>query len=110
MGRMTLLTSVGGSFTAHVLTARLQAEGIDVELRGALQTVYPLSVGELGRVDVYVPDSQLDDARYVLLANDVDEAMSPTSPGIADDRAPIALKVLVAGLIVAAVCHFVRLT
>lgn len=106
---MTLLTSVGGSFPAHVLAARLQAEGIDVELRGALQTAYPLTVGELGRVDVYVPDAQLDDARYVLLATDVDDAMSPAPGALGDERTPLALKMLVAGLVVVAACYFARL-
>lgn len=106
---MMLLTSVGGSFPAHVLAARLRAEGIDVELHGALQTAYPLSVGELGRVDVYVPEAQLDDARYVLIAAEVDEALDPEPPAGDDDRAPFALKLLVGGLVVGAACYFARL-
>jgi hypothetical protein len=33
---MACLTSVHGSFSAHVLEARLLSEGFDVELRGAI--------------------------------------------------------------------------
>jgi hypothetical protein len=70
---MTRLTSVPGTFRAHVLAARLTDEGFDVELRGALVGHYGLTVGDLARVDVYVPDDQVEEASIVLLANEVDE-------------------------------------
>jgi hypothetical protein len=70
---MTRLTSVPGTFRAHVLAARLTDEGFDVELRGALAGPYGLTVGELARVDVYVPDDQIEEASLVLLVNEVDE-------------------------------------
>src|SRR5262249_9054667 len=70
---MTRLTSVPGTFRAHVLAARLYDEGFDVELRGALVGQYGLTVGDLARVDVYVPDDQVEEASLVLLVNEVDE-------------------------------------
>jgi len=73
---MTLLTSVGGTFRAHVLLARLESEGIDAQLRGAVDGAYGFTVGDMARVDVYVPTDQLDDARYVLLADEVDDSMA----------------------------------
>jgi len=73
---MTLLTSVGGSFRGHVLLARLESEGIDAQLRGAVNGPYGLTMGDMARVDVYVPAEQLDDARYVLLADEVDASMA----------------------------------
>jgi hypothetical protein len=73
---MTLLTSVGGAFRGHVLVARLASEGIDAQLRGAGAGPYGLTMGDLARVDVYVPDDQLDDARYVLLSDEVDESLA----------------------------------
>jgi hypothetical protein len=76
---MTQLTSVSGTFRARVLVARLEAEGIDPQLRGALDGPYGFTVGDLARVDVYVPDDQLDDARYVLLADEVDATMTAPS-------------------------------
>jgi hypothetical protein len=79
---MTQLTSVSGSFRAHVLLARLEAEGIDAQLRGALDGAYGFTMGDLARVDVYVPDDQLDDAKYVLLADEVDATLAaPTEWG-----------------------------
>lgn len=69
---MSNLTWVSGSFSAHVVAARLQSEGIDVELRGAIDSPYGLTVGDMARVDVYVPEDQLDDARMVLLVDEVD--------------------------------------
>jgi len=74
---MTLLTLVGGSFRAHVLLARLETEGIDAQLRGALDNAYGFTMGDLARVDVFVPDEQLDDAKFVLLADEVDATLSP---------------------------------
>jgi len=74
---MRQLTWVSGSFTAHVLAARLRSEGIDVQLRGAVDGgPYGLTVGAMARVDVWVPEDQLDDASLVLLVGEVDEALA----------------------------------
>jgi hypothetical protein len=74
---MTRLTSVNGTFGAHVLAARLHDEGFDVELRGPGTGPYGqgLTIGDLARVDVYVPDDQLDEASYLLLVTEVDNAL-----------------------------------
>jgi hypothetical protein len=76
----TLLTTVHGTFSAHVLAARLHSEGIDVELRGAVDSPYGLTVGDMARVDLYVPEDQMDDARLVLLASEIDDAMDLPEP------------------------------
>ena len=76
---MTQLTCVAGSFRARVLAARLQAEGIDAQLRGSVEGPYGFTVGDMARVDVYVPEAELDDARYVLLVDEVDAAMAASS-------------------------------
>jgi putative signal transducing protein len=78
-----LLTTVHGTFSAHVLAARLHSEGIDVELRGAVDSPYGLTVGDMARVDLYVPEDQVDDARLVLLASEIDDAMD-----LPDEREP----------------------
>jgi hypothetical protein len=75
MPPLVALTTVHGAFTAHVLAARLHHEGIDVELRGALGGAYGLTVGDMARVDLYVPEEQMEDAQLVLLASEVDAAM-----------------------------------
>jgi len=82
---MTRLTSVYGSFRARVMAARLEDEGFDVQLRGALDSPYGLTVGEMARVDLYVPDEQFDQASLVLLVAEVDEA----DEILDDDRPPV---------------------
>ena len=90
---MTRLTSVNGTFGAHVLAARLADEGFDVELRGPGFGPYGggLTIGDMARVDVYVPADQIDEASYVLLVTEVDNLLdddprprySPTLRGLA---------------------------
>jgi hypothetical protein len=79
---MTRLTSVNGTFGAHVLAARLEDEGFDVELRGPGTGPYGqgLTIGDLARVDVYVPDDQVDEASYVLLVTEVDNVLDDDPP------------------------------
>jgi len=73
---MRQVTWVSGSFRAHLLAARLRSEGIDVQLRGAVDGPYRLTVGDMARVDVWVPEDQLDDASLVLLAGEVDATLA----------------------------------
>jgi hypothetical protein len=70
------------------MAARLENAGFDVQLRGALDSPYVLTVGEMARVDVYVPDDQLDDAKLLLLVDEVDEA----DEILDDDRPPIPMR------------------
>ncbi len=85
---VTLLTSVGGSFAAKVIVARLESEGIDCEVRGAIDSPYALTMGDMARVDIYVPDEQLDDARMVLLVDEVDASVLAPSRPDPDDAPP----------------------
>lgn len=73
---MQRLTWVSGSFSAHVLRARLHSEGIDAELRGPVDGPYLLTVGDMARVEVYVPSDQMEDAQLVLLVGEVDAALA----------------------------------
>jgi hypothetical protein len=76
---MRQVTWVSGSFRAHLLAAKLRSEGIDVQLRGAVDGPYGLTVGDMARVDLWVPEDQLDDASLVLLAGEVDAALAAPS-------------------------------
>ena len=40
-----------------------------------MDSPYGLTVGDMARVDLYVPEDQVDDARLVLLAAEIDDAM-----------------------------------
>jgi hypothetical protein len=85
---MQRLTWVSGSFSAHVLRARLYSEGIDAELRGPVDGPYALTVGEMARVDVYVPSDQMEDAQLVLLVDEVDAALAAPREWGGTTRAP----------------------
>jgi len=100
---MSRLTSLQGTFRAYVLRARLLDEGFDVELRGALDGAYGLTVGDLAVIDVYVPGDQLEEASMVLLVNEVDEV----DDRFDDDRPPHAARHRASGRVVAALILFV---
>jgi hypothetical protein len=100
---MSRLTSLQGSFRAYVLRARLLDEGFDVELRGAVDSAYGLTVGDMARIDVFVPGDQLEEASMVLLANEVDEV----DDRFDDDRPPSGSGRHVSGRVVAALILFV---
>jgi len=82
-----------------VLAARLRDEGLDVSMRGALHNPYPLTVGELARIDLYVPLDQVDDASYVLLTGEVEDALDDTPAR----RVPLLRRALGAVVLAAAV-------
>jgi hypothetical protein len=101
------LTTVHGGFAARVLQARLADEGIDARLRGPVDSPYRFTVGELARIDVYVPADQMDDAAYVMLCTDVDDATDLPEPRFGRRTRWVALAALVA-VVVAAVSPVVR--
>ena len=72
---MARLTTVGGSFAARVLQARLEDEGLSVELRGNIDSPYAFTVGGMSTVDVYVPEDDLEDAKLVMLVTEVDSVL-----------------------------------
>jgi hypothetical protein len=57
-------------FEAKVIAARLGSEGILWELRGAVDSIYPIGEG----VDVLVPGDDVERARELLLVDEVDAA------------------------------------
>lgn len=74
---MAHLSTVGGIFHGRVLSARLGAEGILTELRGDIGATYPLG----GEVHVFVDASQLEPARHILLADQVEAALATSADG-----------------------------
>src|SRR3984957_10777909 len=100
---MSRLTSLQGSFRAHVVAARLLDEGFDVELRGALAGPYGLTVGDLAVIDLYVPGDQIAEASIVLLATEVDEV----DDAFDDDRPPPASRIRPNVRLVAALILFI---
>ena len=92
---MVHLCTVGTSFQARVLAARLGSEGIVTQLRGAVDGPYPF--GEV-LLFVDVDDAQL--ARHLLLADEVEAAFdSAPDPWSAGRPAgwPTTVQVVLAG-------------
>jgi hypothetical protein len=79
----------------------VEDEGIAAQLRGPVDSPYGFTVGDLARVEVFVPEDQLDDASYVMLATAVDEATELPEPRFGPlTRWPVTV-VLVTILVVA---------
>jgi hypothetical protein len=66
---MVPLVTLRNTFAARVLAARLGSEGILTSLHGAVDGPYPI-----GDVWVSVDAEQLDEARQLLLADEVEDA------------------------------------
>ena len=60
-----ILTEVQGRLEANMIESYLEAEGIDVELvqESIGQSIYPVTINGLGRVQVFVPKDQIKEAR-----------------------------------------------
>ena len=66
---MVHLRTVPNAFHAHVIAARLGADGIVTQLRGNVDGVYPV-----GEVAIFVPEAEFESARELLLADEVESA------------------------------------
>ena len=70
MSKMTwgLLGEIQGRPMADVLQSLLEAEGIPTQLiqEGAGQSLYPVTVGPLGLVQIFVPREEVERARPIL--------------------------------------------
>lgn len=70
MSEMTweLLCEIQGRLEAEMLQSLLEANGVQAQLiqEGAGRSVYPVTVGPLGLVQVFVPRARLEQARQIL--------------------------------------------
>jgi len=78
---MVPLVTVGTSFEAQVLMARLGADGILTRSRGGGDATYPLP----GPVQVLVVRDQADEARELLIADQVEAVFDDLALGSRDD-------------------------
>ena len=67
--QMVPLIRVSNAFHARVIAARLGSDGIVTQLRGGVDSPYPM-----GDVEVLVSEDDLDEAAALLLADDVESA------------------------------------
>ncbi len=63
-----LLTETNGRLEADLLKSYLEAEGIEVELfqEAVGHHIYPVTVNGLGRVQIFIPKGQADEAKEIL--------------------------------------------
>ena len=100
--RMVRLATVGTSFHARVIAARLGAEGILTDLRGNVDGLYPV-----GDVHVYVDQEDLAEAREILMVDDIESAFDEPDD-LVDAGAPPALWLVLAAIVGIAVMLFAR--
>lgn len=78
--RFVPLTKVGNLTTAHLLAARLEAEGIEVRVHGESKGPYPMIVGEFAEAELWVLQDRIAEARTILLDAEVNDALAPAEP------------------------------
>ena len=60
------LVRIGDPNEARLLAARLRSEGIPVRVHGESSGPYPVTVGGLADVEIWVTSDRLDEARAVV--------------------------------------------
>ncbi len=66
--KFELLTEVAGRMQADLLKSFLEAEGIQVEIfqEAVGHHIYPVTIDGLGRVQIFVDKTQIEEARKIL--------------------------------------------
>ena len=103
---MVPLVRVSNAFHARVIAARLGSDGIVTQLRGGVDTPYPM-----GDVEVLVSEDDLDEAAALLLADEVESAFGDEEDDDEADRDPSRrfqlprwARVLIIGALALVVC------
>ena len=75
------LTTVGDLTAAHLLSARLESEGIHAIVRGEAMGPYPVTVGRMAVTEVWVSEFDLELAEAILEETDREAANVRIEPG-----------------------------
>jgi hypothetical protein len=100
--RMVRLATVGSSFHARVIAARLGSEGIVTDLRGNVDGLYPV-----GDVHVYVDQEDLAEAQELLMVDEVESAFDEPDD-VVDAGTPKELWLVLGAIVGIAVMLFAR--
>ncbi len=71
------VATFGHLIEGRVVAAKLRSEGIDTRLHSEALGPYPMTVGRLAKVEIWVPSDRLTEAGEVLLDADVNNALAP---------------------------------
>lgn len=97
------LATVANLTTAHLLAARLDAEGIEVRVHGEAQGPYPMTVGGFASAELWVLSDKVDEARTILLDAEVNDALAPVEFAATEeskaDAMPIEMKWVAAAIL-----------
>jgi hypothetical protein len=99
---MVRLATVGTTFHARVIAARLGSEGIVTDLRGNVDGIYPM-----GDVHVFVAEEDLPEAQELLLVDEV-EAVFDDDVDDVNVGTPRELWVLLVAVLLLAAIAFAR--
>ena len=101
--RMVRLATVGTSFHARVIAARLGSEGIVTDLRGNVDGLYPV-----GDVHVYVDQEDLAEAQEILMIDEVESAFDEPDELGSEVRTPRELWIVLGVALCIAAALFSR--
>ena len=74
----------------------------------ALDSPYGFTVGDMARIDVYVPADQAQDAQYVLLMIEVDDATTLPEPGYRSHTVTWPMWIVLVAVVLGAVTPLVH--
>ena len=100
---MVSIVSSRNAFEAKVIAARLGSEGIVWELRGAVDGMYPV-----GLCEVLVEEGDVERARELLLADDVESAFADGEDAPVGRSSTTERVILVVGALVLATFFAMR--
>lgn len=102
---MVPVRKVSDQFEARVIAARLGSEGIVTQLRGGgIEGPYPM-----GPIEILVAEPDVEVARELLLADEVESAFDDEEPGSASPPAGMPRLVALAVLVCLLLTTLVRL-
>ncbi len=107
-----LLATLGDPAAAELCAAVLRSGGIDSRLRGESLGPYRLTIGDMAATQVWVPISRLDDARSLVLQENLGDIELAEREGPAPAPAPAGpgLVALVVGAVVVGLAIWLLLT
>jgi len=75
------LAKFGDHTAAQIAAALLDSSGIPTRLHGESLGPYRLTVGEMAVTEIWVPETDLDDAIEILTASEIEYALNPEARG-----------------------------
>ena len=107
-----LLATLGDPAAAELCAALLRSEGIDSRLRGESLGPYRLTIGDMAATQVWVPVTRLDDARSLVLQENLGdiELAQRGEPAPAPAAAGPGLVALALGAVVVGLALWLLLT